>query len=197
MRTLFVDFDGTICHDRFWRSLAEKEYELVQQTLFRGGHSVVRDWMRGLCTSEFVNDFVSKQTGIPYEQLWDVFVSDCESMRVEAKLLELLVELRPDYHLVLITGNMDCFDRFTLPALKLDQYFDVIVNSSNEGQLKSDNDGETFKKYVKGDLKEAILIEDSEKSCAVFTAIGGTALRVVTKNATAEYFSKLLAGKRA
>jgi hypothetical protein len=73
---------------------------------------------------------------------------------------------------------MDSFDRFTAPALQLNSHFDVIVNSYSEGQLKTDNNGESFLKYLKGSVAEAVLIEDSQKTCDVFTQLGGKALQV-------------------
>lgn len=195
MRTLFVDFDGTICFDRFWRSLSTAEASVVQKVLFIENKELVTDWMRGNVTSEDVNRFVAKETSITYESLWYTFVKDCENMLVDQAILNELQSLRKKFHLVLITGNMDCFDRFTVPALNLTSYFDAIVNSFNEGKLKTDNEGETFKKYVMGSLNQAILIDDSEKSCAVFSGIGGTALQVSAENTTEKYLKELVAGK--
>jgi len=192
MQTLFVDFDGTICHDRFWRSLSQAAYANVQEILFNQNNEMVADWMRGKYTSEQINQFVAIETGIEYSQLWEIFQHDCVTMRVDEKIFEALAQLRKNYHLVLITGNMDSFDRFTVPALKLNSYFDVIVNSYTEGQLKTDNGGESFLKYLKGSILDAILIEDSEKSCEVFTQLGGTALQVTSENTSIYYLQNLI-----
>jgi len=27
---LFIDFDGTLCHDRFWQSIDESSFEKIQ-----------------------------------------------------------------------------------------------------------------------------------------------------------------------
>jgi hypothetical protein len=85
----------------------------------------------------------------------------------------------------------DSFDRFTAPALNLKSHFDVIVNSYTEGQLKTENDGESFLKYLKGSIIDAILIEDSQKSCDVFTQLGGTALQVTRENPAIYYLQSL------
>lgn len=87
---------------------------------------------------------------------------------------------------------MDCFSRFTVPALALNSYFDLTINSADEGQLKTDNSGETFMKYVQGDIKASILIEDSPKTCAVFTALGGTAQQVTVDRSARSYLEELL-----
>lgn len=87
---------------------------------------------------------------------------------------------------------MDCFSRFTVPSLKLQDYFDVIVNSFEEKQLKTDENGYTFTKYLKGDIHDAILIEDSEKSCEIFSNLGGVANRVIEIDDTEKYLIDLI-----
>ncbi|MEH6402658.1 MAG: hypothetical protein V7750_04750 [Sneathiella sp.] len=184
MNTLFVDFDGTICHDKFWRGLGETKAALVQSFIFEKNQLLVNQWMCGKYTSEDVNEYISKETGFEFQTLWNIFVDDCKTMSVDQDLLSLIVELRNKFKVVLITGNMDCFDRFTVPALKLEKYFDIIVNSYNEGQLKYINSGETFSEHIKGHFKNAYLVDDSSISCDIFCRLGGTALHV-TKSATA------------
>jgi FMN phosphatase YigB (HAD superfamily) len=191
VRTLFIDFDGTICHDRFWRGLKPDEYTQVQNILFSGKNTLVADWMRGRYSSEEINRAVEIETSLPYDYLWQVFVSDCETMFVDPKIIELIQVLRKRYHVVLITGNMDCFTRFTVPALKLEASFDEIVNSYYEGQLKTENAGATFVKYTKGDISEAILIEDSTKSCEAFRLLGGTAYQVTIPKDTLKFLQNL------
>jgi beta-phosphoglucomutase-like phosphatase (HAD superfamily) len=184
MKTLFIDFDGTICTDRFWRS--HPEYAVIQEALFIAHSQKVADWMRGQYSSEEINQFVSEQTGIPYKELWNIFTQDCESAHVPATILEICFELQNKFQVVLITGNMDCFSRFTMPALRLEKYFNKIVNSFDEKQLKTDNAGESFLKYCSGDLTKAVLIEDSQKSIDVFRELGGTAYQTDSLEKTLE-----------
>jgi len=191
MKTLFIDFDGTICHDRFWRSLNEDDRDKVQNLLFSGKNQIVNNWMKGVYSSEEINRIVAKETNIDYESLWNLFVRDCQTMRIESEILALINDLRDIFHVVLITGNMDCFSRFTVPSLHLNEYFDVIVNSFDEKQLKSENDGNSFTKHVKGKITDAILIEDSENSCKVFESLGGTAYKVCSPDDTLKYLNIL------
>lgn len=151
--------------------------------------------MKGKCTAEQINQFVATETGIEYERLWEIFQNDSKTMRVDEKILDLVSKLRTKYHMVLITGNMDSFDRFTAPVLNLASYFDVIVNSNTDQQLKTDNNGESFLKYLKGSISEAVLIEDSQKSCDVFTSLGGKALQI-SSEFSAVYYLQHLADKK-
>ena len=192
MKTLFIDFDGTICHDRFWRGLPTAEYEQIQNVLFREEQNRVRDWMRGAYTSEDIVTFIAAETGLPSDRLFNALVHGCTTMHVAADLLAAIDTLRNNFFTVLITGNMDCFSRFTVPALKLDHHFDVIVNSANEAKLKTDNDGETFLKYLQGNITDSILIEDSSTTCTTFTNLGGTALQVTMKTPALQHLQSLL-----
>ncbi len=191
---LFVDFDGTICHDRYWRSLPNLYNEKIQTLLFGKDTKRVNDWMRGKYTAEEVNQFVSKAIGLPYQDLWKIFVEDCENMNIATITLERLSAIRNKYTVILITGNMDSFSRFTEPALGLDKYFDYISNSYYEGKQKTDNDGEIFTEYATKygvSLNECIMIDDSENVCTTFEKLGGTAYIVSLEKDINQYLESL------
>lgn len=178
---LFCDFDGTICHDLYWRSLPAEQYKKVQQLLFQGDTMRVNDWMRGKYTAEEINRFVAKEIGMSYEELWSVFENDCKTAHVSEVTLQKLSALRDRYIVLLITGNMDSFSRFTVPALQLEQYFDHISNSYYEEKHKADNDGELFVEYAEKwgvPISDCVVIDDSPRVCAIFEALGGRVCRI-------------------
>ncbi len=192
MRTLFVDFDGTICFGRFWQSLPENEQEQVRGFLFNKDKTILINWMRGEYTSEEIVQLISNTTLLPYQYLWDSFVTDCSNFSISVEILNIIQELRQTYYVILITGNMDSFDRFTLPALNLKIYFDYIVNSYTEKSLKTDNEGATFLKYLHGNIEDSVLIEDSITSCEVFKKLGGKSLQVTTNVTALTHLQSLL-----
>ena len=191
MQTIFIDFDGTICFDRLWRSLLEEKYKLLQEELFINRKDLVKDWMCGEYTSEEINKVVSELISVPYEDLWSIFIHDAKTQKVDLNILERIQGLRSNKAVILITGNMDHFSRFTVPSLGLDSYFDRIVNSYEEKQLKTDNNGATFLKYLKGNIKDAFLIEDSEKTIQVFSNLGGRVLQVTDNSPIEKHLSFL------
>ncbi len=133
--------------------------------------------MRGKYTAEEVSLIVAEKIGMPYEKLWQLFVEDCKTMRVSKEVLEKLRSLRDRYIVILVTGNMDSFSRFTHPALGLDNYFDEISNSFNEGMLKAENGGELFLKYAKKygvKIEDCIIFDDSPNVYNLFAKLGGT-----------------------
>ena len=195
---LFIDFDGTLCHDRFWRSLDEKNYGKIQ-TAFRANKTKVCDWMRGDYTSEEINELISKETKIPYYKLWQVFVADCKSMRIDSDVLNRIQNHRNNFYAILVTDNMDCFSRFTVPALNLDKYFDLIVNSFNIKKRKNDNNGELFVQLAikfGSKLKYCILADDSKETCDIFSKLGGESCLVTLEKPLSYWLEKIGNEKR-
>jgi len=187
---LVVDFDGTICFDRFWRSVDQSTMARIQALLFGHDREMIRRWMRGEHTSEEINHFIADQLDISYEDLWKIFVNDCQTMAVDLEVLAHLKSLRNRWRTLLMTDNMDCFSRFTKPTLNLDHYFDSIVNSADHGRLKGDNDGEFFVELARKidiPLSRAILIDNSTRACDHFIKLGGQAC-LVTEQKTIKYW---------
>ncbi|MBI5421278.1 MAG: hypothetical protein HZA35_03125 [Parcubacteria group bacterium] len=185
---LFVDFDGTLCHDRFWRSMPPNEQNAIQKWLFQENKDLVRMWMVGGCTSEEINHCIADQLNIPFERLWEVFVRDCKSMVVSSSVLENLVLLRSRFELVLLTDNMDCFTRFAVPALNLWKYFDRIINSYNERMSKR----ELLLCLIPESLRKlSIIIDDSHGICELFEQLGGVSC-LVTAGQDIDYHIDIL-----
>lgn len=191
---LFVDFDGTLCHDHFWRSLPTAHQEPLQDLLFRGDFARVNDWMLGKYSSEEINHYVAQALGIPYAELWALFVKDCRTMRVDAEVLARLNALRACYRVILITGNMDCFSRFVAPALGLDGFVDLISNSCQEGRHKTDDGGAIFSDYATSfqvPIGQCVLIDDSAAACEIFDELGGQTCLISQGRDVGHYLSIL------
>ncbi|MEP5762380.1 MAG: hypothetical protein ABJ327_24305 [Litoreibacter sp.] len=195
VNTLFVDFHGTICHDNYWRSLAKEDFKRVQKVLFEADASLVNEWMRGGYTSEEINEIVAERAGLDVDLLWQAFTRDCKKMRVSQELLSVIETLRDTNRVVLITDNMDCFNRFTAPELGLDTVFDDIANSHYEGALKTEWNGETFRKHLSGALAHAVLVDDSNTSCQFFEKLGGVSYEVTETMPAIRHLKELTASK--
>ena len=191
---LFVDFDGTLCFDRYWRSLPADKYAQVQQLIFGQGQVRGNDWMIGKYSAEDINRYLAEELDIPYETLWELFVRDCTTMEVSKEVLETIGMLREKYITILITGNMDSFSRFTVPALALDSYFDHVDNSYFSGKQKSDNNGAAFLEHAHErnvPIDTCILIDDSVKICEIFRSFGGTTYQITPEQSIRDYLALL------
>lgn len=179
---VFLDWNGTLCWSRFWESLRSEgspEYawgQKIEQLLFAKNQTLINDWMRGSISSEQVNAFLSQKLDVNPERLWKIFVKNCEQMKFDDQLRRQIKQLKKYSYVVLATDNMDCFSRFTVPALGLEKIFDRILNSFDLGYHKTENNGETFlmcSRLFNVPLKNAFLVDDSVKSCKYFNALGG------------------------
>jgi len=170
-KVVFVDWDGTLSKSKFWgRWAGAPRYQRIQETLFRDGRSLVRDWMRGRISYEEILRYVEGKTGIPYNALEDELRYSSENMSyIDPSVIEQVQELRNNgVKVIIATDNMDTFQRWTVPALELDILFDAILTSNAQGALKTDfkSDGTSmfFSRYfLPGgvDPAETVLIDDS------------------------------------
>lgn len=191
---LFIDFDGTLCHDRFWRNIDTDIFDQIQNFLFSENKSVIQDWMKGIYSSEYINQLISKELNIPFDKIWKVFVEDCKNMTISGDILNRIEKFRKDYTTVLITDNMDCFTRFTVPAQKLDSFFDSIVNSFENKKFKEHNDGEVFIQLAdraNTKIEDCILIDNSKSACEIFSKLGGKSYFVTSENTLDYYLEKI------
>jgi len=185
---LFVDFDGTLCHDRFWRSLGQNKQSEIQEYLFGKNKEIVNQWMLGGYTSEEINILLAEKLKVSPEWLWKIFVEDCRSMTVSLQTLIDLASLRNRFELVLLTDNMDCFSRFTVPALNLGYYFDKIINSYSKKRSKKD----LLPDLVVGKpITRSFIIDDSPEVCTLFEKLGGNACLVTTQQNTTHHIASI------
>lgn len=195
---VFIDWDGTLCWSRFWESLSESNvaFKKVVNDFFTFEKETVNNWMRGDFTSEEINSIISDRSGLSKTLIWQAFISDCQKMYVDPEVISLIEKVREKYTVVLATGNMDCFSRFTIPALKLDKIFNLIINSYDIGYLKTEFNGRTFTDCIKQfkitDISKSYLLDNSENVCMVFNGLGGKAMKVNSKEDTINYLQTLL-----
>ncbi len=181
-QNIFIDFDGTICFDFFWRGVPDSLRQKFESFLFRDNGNVVEDWMRGNLTSEQVCHFISENRGLVHDEILKIFVNDCKTMTVKPEILMAIDRCRKNNNVFLITDNMDSFTRFTEPGLKLKQHFDKIYNSADYGKLKDDAAEESlFTKALSdsnSDIKKSVLLDNSKKNCEIFKKLGGSSFCV-------------------
>lgn len=196
-KIIFIDWDGTLCFSRFWETLSAKNpsFGQIVADFFAKEKELIKNWMRGKNTSEEINKLLSERAGLPEKEVWKSFITDCQNMQFNAETIKLIQELRKKYIIILITGNMDCFSRFTVPSLKLKDLFDYVVNSYDTGILKTDDNGKQFFDCLtlfNSKISDAYLIEDSANTCEVFSKLGGKALKVDRKEDTLTHLNKFL-----
>jgi len=196
-KLLFLDWDGTLCFDYFWRSLTSKNERVREAVnfLFSEEKDLINDWLRGDFSSEEINTMISEKSGCSFDELWNSFVRDCQTMTFDSRLRESLSKIRRTSKIVLVTGNMDCFRRFTIPALRLDDCFDDMVISCEVGYLKNEKAGQQFidiARKFRIELSDTVLIDDSDKALKIFARLGGVTIKTSDLDKTLEVLGSLI-----
>lgn len=201
---LFIDFNGVISYLPFWFSLADKTHALnhihkpLEHFLFKENVHIIKQWMNGGYSSEEVHDLIHTGLGRNFSKqaLWRVFVDDCKNIDVSKPIISHLNKIKDAYYVVLMTDNMDSFDRFTLTEqASLFSVFDEISNSYNEKRGKRDNGCASFFKYIdryQANSSHCILLDDSNGNCQAFAeCVGGRSVRVRTEDEVLEALQTL------
>ena len=184
-QNIFIDFDGTICFDYFWRSAPEEIKKTIGKFLFQDNTYLLEDWMCGQKSSEDINQIISDNCNLDYNMIWSYFIKDCENMYIPEDILDALSACKKNNTLILITDNMDSFNRFTINKLKLLNYFHYIFNSYDYGVLKDDPLPKgLFKKVIDlngFDIQKSVLLDNSQKNCDLFNQLGGSSFLIKDK----------------
>lgn len=152
---IFIDFNGTLSHSLFWEHLKDSDlkedrdmFAACVDALFTNRKDEIYSWMRGGSSTEKELKFVANKAKQDYNQILKEFIKGCELMELASEnLKETILELRKKgVKVVISTNNMDCFSRWTVPAMNLKSQFDDILNSFDRKGMKHDNDesGETI-----------------------------------------------------
>jgi FMN phosphatase YigB (HAD superfamily) len=181
LKAVFFDFDGVLCTDYFYTTL-RKNYpdilEFINKEIFRSEQKYSDRWMRGEFSYDDINKMVSKATGISMNKLTELFIESIKLMRINKELLELAQNLKKNgVQIALVTNNMDVFNEVTVPHNSLDKVFPAIVNSSDHGAMKHEQNGKLFDLALQqlglDSFKNVLLMDDSEKACKMFESKGG------------------------
>jgi FMN phosphatase YigB (HAD superfamily) len=187
-RILFCDYNGVLSYNKFWSTISDPEHvyhsfhnKIIKYLFVENAH-IIDDWMTGKYTLEEIHTMISEYSGIPYEFILATFIEECKKMDASEALLRIIANKKDSYYRILATGNMDSFNRFTLPANPLlRSSFDEINNSYDVGILKNTDNGRYFvekSKQLGVPLENSVLIDDSQQFCDIFTRLGGTAFCV-------------------
>jgi FMN phosphatase YigB (HAD superfamily) len=139
-KTIFIDWDKTLSFSKFWENWRgtnlDSKYTAIQEKLF-SQKQIIDNWMIGKYSSEEISKMVSKLVDLDYQIILDSLIQSAKNMIVEDSVLKKIKTLKnTGVNLVVATNNMDTFNRWTFPALKLDKFFNEVLNSFYVGAHK-------------------------------------------------------------
>lgn len=96
-QTIFFDFDGVLCKDRFFTILAEtypEVYAFTQTHIFSKYSDIPNKWMKNEMTMYDVNKYISEQTGIEYNIILNLFEKSIKNMTLNHNLINIALQLK-------------------------------------------------------------------------------------------------------
>lgn len=144
-KVVFIDWYGTLSISRFWEHWEAERPEdaaLIKHHFFDSDKDSIWSWMRGELTAEDIARLLEQRTGIAeYELLKSLQESSQQQTLMDENVLDLIDSVRnTGARVAVATDNMDTFPRWTVPALRLDEHFDDILDSHSLKILKLDKD---------------------------------------------------------
>lgn len=175
-KTIIFDFDGVLCSDRFYTNLRTAHplvHDFINTKIFAKNSKIPDKWMRGELSSNDVNKIISDNTDINFDELSNLFVESVKNMKIDNRLINFAKTVySKGGKIALVTNNMDVFSAVIIKNHSLDKIFPVIVNSSDYGIMKHDENGRLFdiamEKLNELNYDNVLLVDDSEKARAVF-----------------------------
>lgn len=194
-KTIFFDWHGTLSGSLFWdqwKDSAHPRHEWhapLSRYLLGENMPMVMEWMRGRVIAEEIVAMLADHFEYSREIIFRDLKESCEMMRlVSDEVLPLVQKLRKNgTKCVIATDNMDTFTRFTVPALRLSEHFDGVLNSFEMGMLKQDVDEhnldripffEDFLRDNNMEYRDAVLLDDSDYTSGMYERCGLDVVRI-------------------
>lgn len=173
IKTIFLDWNGTICNNVFWEQLNSENtkelFDKITKSLFVNNGRLINPWMKNEINMNDIINIVCDETKINKRFLKEQLIYSSINMNFINLEIPNIIKLIQEkgIKVVLASDNMDIF-RYTITNLKLDLLFDDILLSNEIGFLKTEWNGNNslfFENYIKRkelNANECILIDDSK-----------------------------------
>jgi len=172
------DFYLTLCSEFFFRPLGESVLSQIQLLLWGKDQSLLDQWMTGHVSAPQIALYLSQHLDISAKEIEAGLREGCRGFVLNEAIWAFAQAVRKaGKRIALVTVNMDVFSEEVVPSLRLDQVFEVIVNSADEGEMDKSRLWPVAFEALGGGISYpgSFLIEDGTHSPAKFTAAGGKA----------------------
>lgn len=166
---IFFDWHGVLSKSTYFSHIPE--FQVIENHWFTTHKALLKKWGEGKCDIDEFIDELSSSTHLSKSYLTRALKKSCEAqVFVSDKIPNLIRSLRKEGIVcVIATDNYDVFDKWTVPALDLDNLFDDILNSYSLKALKPElgiNDfSPFFNKYLKDhNVNKSLWLDDNDMS---------------------------------
>ncbi len=175
IRCVLWDFGDTLADERWLLAAPDDLPNWTQAWLdvVKGG--LAAPWALGKIGLRDVAGEVGRRLCIPVEDVVEHAQSRCTQVRFFERPLE--VARRSSLPQAIVTVNPDIFSEYLVPYYKLDEIFDAIVTSWQEGTADKGELGLIALQRIAGQIRprETLLIENKRKNVDAWRSKGGQA----------------------
>ncbi len=180
IKCIVFDFGFTLSSDLYFK-VAPPEcpewHDIIQEQVFANRH-VCRMWMTNALGLRDIAAIVSDHANMDISAVLKTMELGCRDLDFnEAVLNFALAQRSQGRRTAIVTANMDVFSDVVVPAHRLDEKFDVIINSSDYGEFDKRVLWPIAFKALGDDIHygNSLLIEDGSKEPELFRGCGGFA----------------------
>jgi FMN phosphatase YigB (HAD superfamily) len=174
---IIFDFHRTLTDDLLFSSFDDQYKEPIQDLIFRPPNKQVWEveWMRGIKKTKDIVAYLSIELEISSEKVNEVLLDGLEKMTWNTGIWMFAQQVRAHCKTAIATINCDLFTDYVVPMQKLNEKFDVIINSSEEGILDKERLCSIAHQRIIPDapLEKILLIDDSKDNIHAFQDMGG------------------------
>lgn len=177
---IVFDFGFTLSSDLYFK-VAPPEcpdwLNLIQQKIF-SNNALVDRWMAGVVTLHNIAEEIVPVVNMEVSRIIDFLELGCQNMNFNEAVLNFAIRQRESgKKTAIVTGNMDVFTKIVVPFHRLNDKFDVIINSFDYQEIdKTVLWAKAFQDLGNGiGYGQSLLIEDGVKNVRKFRENGGYA----------------------
>lgn len=180
IKCIVFDFGFTLSSDLYFK-VAPPEcpewHDIIQEQVFANRH-VCRMWMTNALSLRDIAAIVSDHANMDISAVLETMELGCRDLDFNEAVLNFALAQRSlGRRTAIVTANMDVFSDVVVPAHRLDEKFDVIINSSDYGEFDKRVLWPIAFKALGDDIHygNSLLIEDGSKEPELFRGCGGFA----------------------
>ena len=180
VKCVVFDFGFTLSSDLYFK-VAPPEcpewHDIIQEHVFANRH-VCRMWMTNALSLRDIAAIVSDHANMDISAVLKTMELGCRDLDFNEAVLNFALAQRSlGRRTAIVTANMDVFSDVVVPAHRLDEKFDVIINSSDYGEFDKRVLWPIAFKALGDDIHygNSLLIEDGSKEPELFRGCGGFA----------------------
>lgn len=180
IKCVVFDFGFTLSSDLYFK-VAPPEcpewHDIIQEHVF-ANRNICRMWMTNALGLRDIAAVVSDHMNMDISAVLRTMELGCRDLDFNEAVLDFaLAQRRQGRRTAIVTANMDIFSDVVVPAHRLDEKFDVIINSSDYGEFDKRVLWPIAFKALGDDIHygNSLLIEDGSKEPELFRGCGGFA----------------------